>query len=201
MDERGENLFKQLKPRAEEFGVDEGTLRRAIEEAHGDAGTVVKNLAIAKTSVNPTDELKMNDRRKEALFTGDAMSKSGQPKVSKRLSAFRDDAMARQTNNDRLKMTRNKMGENRPEKLFPEGSDILNVHRKRMGDNAKAVRHATENQPKHPDDEVVFPDDNEDYNMLELVQQSIASYKKKKNLFNDKSNKNLPYSSITAQMY
>ena len=200
-----DNLFEKLKDLAEENGIDLGTLRRVIDESDG-YGDVVSKLAMESVPATPASGVnKMNSAGKRAKTTDDSLNSVGQPIKTEKTDKYSDDKVSEVTQRisqrDKLRTTRNRTANNNPEDLFPEGSDLINAHRKGMRDRGKQIQNVALAEAKHPDDEVLFPDTDEDYSMIELVRESIKSYKEHKNRYNSKADKIPPFSQIQAQLY
>ena len=201
------DLFKKLSPLAKENGIDLEVLRRVIDESDG-YGDVVSRLAMEETSIKPDPQTsvdKMNTPAKRQLMTGDGLNEHGQPIKREAMDKFSDDNVKVRDNitsmRERLRATKNRNKNANPELLFPEGSDILNLHRRDTRARGDAINAITDAVPKHHDDEVKMPDTTQDYNMFELVRESIKAYKEHKNRYNSKADKIAPFSQIQAQLY
>jgi hypothetical protein len=70
------------------------------------------------------------------------------------------------------------------------------VANERLGDR---IRQIQDNQARVVSEPYTFPDTNFDFNMLEAVQTSIASYEKKKNMFKVRSNGDV-YTQLANQL-
>jgi len=214
MDSKGDNIFAKLQKKANEMGISDEQLKASISESGGDLAMVVKSLSQnfdpnIKPETSAREKVKSVEDENEK-FTGDRLF--GEPAVMRRfrgrgrlsLDDFNSDKTPKSRRTEVQKTKVNQLFDKGTRggrgSLFPPGSDLLMSNRSKRMEINDIVNKLQKQVPNQRDEPFRFPSTEHDFNMTEVVVNSIKNYRKAKNKFNPVKNEDR-YSPFTANLF